>query len=324
VSIGAAQPLNVVAVTGASGFVGRHVAAGFERAGFQVHAFSRQGTEPRTSSMNYLDCDDVARRIQGAQSLVHIAGLAHVPPGRLLDPDRSFHEANVEVAVSMAKACIMAGVEKLVLLSSAGVLGCQSPAGGFDDSTRPNPYDPYTRSKLEGELQVSELALAADLAVAIVRPPMLYGPNAPGTFGRLCAWINNGWPLPLGGIEQRRSFLGVRNLCDALVHTVNARIRGVETMLVADPEPMTAADFARQIARHMGRESRIVSIPAWMLKFALVAAGRGDDFRRLACAFELRPSRMQTLLGWRAPYPVDDELAWSLGSATPADLGVSS
>jgi nucleoside-diphosphate-sugar epimerase len=323
-SSGPTRHLNTVAVTGASGFVGRHVAAGFERAGFQVRAFSRQSTGPLTRSMNYLDCDQVARAIQGSQSLVHIAGLAHVPPGRLLDPDHSFHEANVQVAVSIAKACIKAGVQKLVLLSSAGVLGCQSPPGGFDDSSPPDPYDPYTRSKLEGESRVSELAVAANLAVAIVRPPMLYGPNAPGTFGRMRTWIERGWPLPLGGLDQRRSFLGVRNLCDAMVHTVNGRIGGVETMLVTDPEPMTAADFARQIARHMGRRSRIVSVPAWLLRFALTAAGRGDDFRRLACAFELRPSRIQALLGWRAPYPVDDELAWSLRSATPADLGVTS
>jgi nucleoside-diphosphate-sugar epimerase len=318
VSIDAARALKVVAVTGASGFIGSHAVDTFERAGLRVRAFSRQSSVARVRSLNYLDSESVARAIEGIQTLVHIAGLAHVSSRRMPDADGRFHEANVLVAVSVAKACLMAGVANLVMLSTAGVLGGQSPPGGFEDSSRPDPYDAYTKSKLEGELRVSELASAGNLAVAIIRPPMVYGPNAPGTFSRLCAWIDRGWPVPVGSLDTRRSFLGIRNLCDALLHAANARVQGINAMLVADTEPVTMAEFARQIAHHMGRPSRIVSVPLWLLKCGLVATGRADDIRRLAYPFELHPSRLQTLLGWRVPYPLDAELGWALRSAIAA------
>jgi nucleoside-diphosphate-sugar epimerase len=318
VSIDAARSMKAVAVTGASGFIGRHAADTFERAGLLVRAFSRQPTESRINALNYLDTDGVARALEGIRTLVHIAGLAHVSPRQLLDADGSFHEANVRAAVSVAEACRKAGVESLVLLSTAGVLGKQSPEGGFDDSSPPDPYDPYTRSKLEGELRVSELAAGGNLRVTIIRPPMVYGPKAPGSFSRLCAWIDRGWPLPLGSLDNRRSFIGIRNLCDALLQAVNSTIPGANVMLVADTEPLTTAEFARQIAHYMGSPSRLVSAPLWLLKCALAATGRGEEFRRLAGAFELHPSRIQALLGWRAPYTVEAELSWALRPADAA------
>ena len=306
----AARPRSI-AVTGASGFIGGHAVRTFERAGFEVRALSRAAGGSRFASLDYLDTDAVAYALHGVNVVVHAAGLAHVSKRQLSDPRRAYDEANVRAAVSVAGACVKAGVESLVLLSSAGVLGRESPEGGFDDRTAPNPYDLYTVSKLEGERRVSELAMGSRLAVAVLRPPMVYGPGAPGSFKRLAAWIDRGWPLPLGSIVNRRSFVGVRNLCDAMRAWAIGAISGISTMLVADSVAITAAEFARQIARAKGRRAHFLAVPPWVLRVAFGAVGRLDNYRRLGGSFELHPSRLRELLGWHPPYALADELSWS-------------
>ncbi|MGB6353079.1 MAG: NAD-dependent epimerase/dehydratase family protein [Steroidobacteraceae bacterium] len=303
-----------IAVSGASGFIGHHVAAAFRNAGATVRGFSRGDRHPDLIQLNYLDMDSAVRALDGVEVLVHVAGLAHVSSKSLDDPSAKYREANVKVAVGMARAGIQAGVRKFILLSSAGVLGQASPPGGFGDSSPAKPYDAYTASKWEAERQVLDAA-GIHIAVSILRPPMVYGAGAPGSYRRLCNWIDRGLPLPLASITARRSFIGIRNLCDLLM-TIAASDRDVPrdlpSMLVADSEPLTVADFARRIAGVRGRRVRLLPVPSWLLERSLAAAGLQEEYRRLALPFELAPSRAREIFEWRPPYSTNEELSWAL------------
>ncbi len=303
-----------VAVTGASGFIGRTCRRRFQDAGATVRGFTRATVHPDLIPINYLDMDSAVRALDGVEILVHIAGLAHVSPKSLDNPPARYREGNVNVAVSMAKASIQAGVRKFILLSSAGVLGQASPPGGFNDASPAMPYDAYTASKWEAEQQVLKVT-GGSMAVSILRPPMVYGAGAPGSYRRLCKWIERGLPLPLASIVARRSFVGIRNLCDLLI-TIAASSREVPrdlpAMLVADANPLTVADFARQIASVRGRRARLIPVSSWLLERTLVAAGLQEEYRRLALPFELAPSRAREFFGWQPPYSTSEELTWAL------------
>jgi len=304
--------MKTIAVTGASGFIGRHVAAAFRSAGFEVRALTRKAYGENSVAVDYLDGDALARALEGVGVLVHTAGLAHVSARRLDDPAAEFHRANVGVAASVTGACIRSGVQSMVLLSSAGVLGKESPAGGFDDSSPPAPYDWYTASKREAEDRVSSLAAASNLQVIILRPPTVYGPSAPGSFSRLCSWVARGWPIPFGAIVSRRSFLGIRNLCDAIRIAANSGLSGVSTMLVADSSAMTTAELAQLIAAAMHKSLHLLSVPPQLLEWGLWTVGLAEEYRRLGSAFELYPSRMGAQLGWQPPYTSSEEVIWAL------------
>jgi nucleoside-diphosphate-sugar epimerase len=302
-----------VGITGASGFIGRHVAAAFRDAGSTVRAFSRAAAGPDLIPLNYRDPESVARAFDGMDAVVHIAGLAHVSPKSLDDPLSRYRESNVDLSVAMMQSSIRAGVGRFVLLSSAGVLGRASPTGGFDDSSPAMPYDAYTTSKFEAEQRVLQAA-EGNISLAILRPPMVYGPGAPGSYRRLCRWIDRGLPLPLASIAARRSVLGIRNLCDLLVSIVGSAReipRELSTMLVADPEPVGVAEFARQIALVRGRPARLLWMPQKLLEWGLRAARLEEEYRRLALPFELTPSRVRTLFDWRPPHTTIEELAWA-------------
>jgi nucleoside-diphosphate-sugar epimerase len=228
-----------------------------------------------------------------------------------MDPMAQFHRSNVEAAVSMLKASLRAGVRKFIFLSSAGVLGQASPPGGFTDASQVDAYDPYTRSKSDAEQKLRGL-MEGNLQLAVVRPPMVYGRGAPGSYRRLCRWIDRGLPLPLGNIATRRSYVGVRNLCDLLV-TIAASAPAAEAppLLVADPRPLSVAEFATQIAAVRGRRARLLPVPVSLLRFGLRSVGLQDEFRRLALPFELAPSEAERLFGWHPPYTTTEELGFA-------------
>lgn len=304
--------MKTIAVTGASGFIGRHVVATFRSAGLEVRALTRRPYGENSVVVDYLDADAMARALEGVDVLVHTAGLAHVSARRLDHPAAQFHAANVDAATRVAGACIRSGVPGMVLVSSAGVLGKESPVGGFDDSSPPAPYDLYTTSKREAEERVSSLAAHGKLRLIMLRPPTVYGPDAPGSFRRLCSWVARGWPIPFGAVRGRRSFLGIRNLCDAIRMAADSSSSGVSPMLVADSAAMTTAEFAQLIAAAMHKSLHLLSVPPSLLEWGLRRVGLGEEYRRLASPFELHPSRMGAQLGWQPPYTSAEEVAWAL------------
>lgn len=300
-----------IVVTGANGFVGRQLSTALLAAGYSVRGLVRTSRDGAADvrSVDYSDPASISVALHGADCVVHVAGLAHVDSRHLARAEEAFRCANVAVSRHVATACVMADVPRIVLLSSAGVLGPESPAGGFTDLSPAQPYDPYTRSKLAAERTVTEIALPAGIGLTILRPPMIYGDQAPGSFARLSRLLDQGWPLPVGALEARRSAIGIYNLCEAIIAALESDACGAEPILVADEPPVTVADFVRELARARARVVRVPAVPAGLLKFALVVLGRRADYRRLFGAFELRLGLAQRKLGWAPRHTLSEQLA---------------
>src|SRR5579872_3719194 len=198
--------MSIVAVSGATGFVGHHLCEDLRVRGHEVRCVSR----PLLSS------GDLKLALAGCQAFVHLAARAHVLRERSADPQAEFAEANVQLTRSAATAALQAKVPRFIFLSSAGVLGATSPPEGFTDASPPRPHDPYSASKLAAE-QWLGTALGPSLELAILRPPLIYGAGARGNLMRLLQLALRGWPLPLGALRAPRSLLAVRNLTDLII-----------------------------------------------------------------------------------------------------------
>src|SRR5205085_5865694 len=91
------------------------------------------------------------------------------------------------------------------------------------------------------------------LRLAVLRPPLVYGPGVKANFLALMRAIARGWPLPLGAIANRRSVIYVGNLVDAI-----ARCLGAEgTYLVSDGEPVSTPQLCRELGDALGRPARL-------------------------------------------------------------------
>ena len=156
-------------VTGASGFIGGHFCQRLRNAGVQVETLS-----PQLS-------DDWHEVLEGAEVCFHLGGLAH---------DRAGSDQVVAVnALQTQKlfvACMEAGVERFVWLSSIKVLGDVAPEALLVEA----PYDPhgvYAQSKMQGERELFAAMnqLATPDRLAIVRPPLVYGPGVKANFASM-------------------------------------------------------------------------------------------------------------------------------------------
>lgn len=298
-------------ITGASGFVGRHLVAIARDAGWAVRPVARAqsacaGDEVVRSPRE----EDWAYAFRDADVVVHLAARAHRLRRREAADSSAFERINVNLTERVCRAAIQSGVRRLILLSSAGVLGNRSPKGGFADDSPPSPHDAYTRSKLNAELRAARFSDRLDLV--ILRAPLVYGPDAPGNFGRLVAAVRRRLPIPSCLLNTRRSMIGVRNLCDALmVAAENPHAPGAP-MLVSDLEDVKLRDVVRAIADELAEDLRIVPAPLWAVRTLGAMIGRSSDVRRLTNPLVLQPKRMTSDLGWAPPFSWREEVAWSI------------
>jgi len=246
-----------IGLVGASGFIGRAVSGRLEAAGHRVERIGRDALD-RT-----LDGDPapLIAALAGCDAVINCAGRAHVlaHEGAALAEER-FMAVNRDLAQAIGWAARSAAVPRMIHVSSVAAIASHSaPGQPIDDDTPPAPGTPYGRSKLAGDEQVLALA-TADFLPAVLRPPAVFGPDARGWFPLFLAAARRGAPLPLGRIENRRSFAYVGNVADAIVHSIDGHWTGAH--IVTDSEPMSSAAFYRLLLAAAGHSNRIWPLPA--------------------------------------------------------------
>src|SRR5690606_24496483 len=138
------------------------------------------------------------------------------------------------------------------------------------------PDTPYTRSKVQGEQALQALYADAAPRLAIVRPPMVFGPACPGNFARLRKLLQTGIPLPFAAVDARRSFIYVENLADLLLHLA-PHPAGHGVILAGDGSDCTVPELLRAMAGELGRPARLFPVPpAWLRGGARLAGLRRE------------------------------------------------
>ncbi len=191
-------------LTGATGFLGRHLAAHFTNAGVRLRAlvrpqsdaaFLRQLGVELVLSPDINDHAALAQACRGCHAVVHAAG--HF---RMWGNLCRFWQTNVGGTDALLRAARQAGVRRLLLVSSAAVVG-RPAAGRIVDETHPcRPQDAYQRTKWEAEQLALAYGRSGPLEVVVVRPGALYGPWGRYAFNRLFFEDPlRGWRIMVGG-----------------------------------------------------------------------------------------------------------------------------
>lgn len=314
----------VVLVTGASGFLGRSLVNGALKRGWRVHAAVRPGSAsglPGPATVHEIDLTaDIERwrkAMSGVDWVIHAAARAHILRETASDPARAFNELNVQATRTLATAAADRGVRRFVFVSSIGVNGSTSGARPFDERTGEHPATPYAISKRDAE-QVLR-SMPGPLETVIVRPPLVYGPHVKANFLRLLRMVDRGIPLPFGALKNRRSFICVENLTDLLLTCAMHPAAAGKTFLASDGSDFSTPQLMRELAVRMRRSSRLIPVPAALLRWSATLAGRRSLFEQLCCSLEVDGSSARQTLEWRPPLApeaaLDAMVQWYLGAA---------
>lgn len=296
----------LVALTGATGFIGRHLLKGLSAQGYRLRVLLRRPTMMPEGCASVLVGDlarpyNMSEALAGVDAVIHSAGIPHAMTGLPEDDYRLF---NTEATVRFARAAERAGVKRFVFLSSIRAQCGATAESVLTEDQEPRPTDAYGRSKLEAEKGLAE----TDLDWATLRLALVYGPGVQGNMARLLKLAQSPYPLPLASLKAQHSLLGLDNLVAAVDCVLSASTPLRRPFIVADPSPLSVGEIVAALRQGLGRRARLFYVPRPVLKTALRAIGHADGVEPLFGSLVADPSALQRL-DWTPPVATQQGLA---------------
>ncbi len=284
-----------IALTGATGFIGRYLLHALSESGCRVRVLLRRPT------MLPVDCasavigdlarpQNMAAALADVDAVVHSAGISLAASGL---PEDDYRALNTEGTIALARASLRAGVRRFVLLSSIRAQSGPSAAAVLTEESEPAPTDAFGRSKLAAEQGLA----GVDLDWVALRLTLAYGPGVQGNMGRLIRLARTPLPLPFSALTARRSLLSLANLVAAIECVLATAEPLRRPLIVADPEPVSVAGMVAAMRRGLGRRPNLFPLAPRLLRTGLNLAGHPEFFDQLASPLVADTAALKRL-GW--------------------------
>jgi nucleoside-diphosphate-sugar epimerase len=311
-----------ILVTGASGFIGKALIKELISTGHKVKALARKEIPSLPSNVEQIIINDLVQTLLYSKSkvmeialgeidiVVHLAAKAHVSSDNTESSLLEYRNVNTLVTLELAKKALQSKVKRFIFLSSVGVMGAISK-NPFSEVDKPNPYSVYTKSKLEAEVGLLNLSLTSNLDVVIIRPPLVYGLNAPGNFGKLLRLVKIPIPLPFGNIDNKRSLLALDNLVNFIILCLDLKKSNKaknQVFLISDKLDISTSDLIRVVAESQYTKPWLFPFPVKWLESIAKIFGREDMSRQLLGSLQIDNSKANDLLGWNPVTTIEHQL----------------
>ncbi|NVK02499.1 MAG: SDR family oxidoreductase [Oceanospirillaceae bacterium] len=307
-----------ILVTGANGFVGRHVCLMLEKT-FEVVAavrndlalteLSREANGAHIEVVGEIDGDtDWEAALSGVDVVIHAAARAHVMGEQAGEGLAAYRSVNVDGSTALARQAVQVGVKRFIYLSSIKVNGEQTfPSRPFRSDNEPAPEDDYGQSKTEAEKALKEISAESDMELVIIRPPLVYGSGVKGNFSTLMRIARTRVPLPFGCISNRRSLVSVNNLTSLLTVCLTHPNAANRTFLVSDDQDLSTTELIANLRVAAGRSPRLICLPVNLCGLLLRLVGLKRMAERLFGSLQVDITDTKRMLKWYPPYDALEE-----------------
>lgn len=305
--------MSTILITGATGFIGRNLCALVKEKGYSVLVAIRNNVRNLSGVDEYIQVGDIdestdwRQALAGVDTVIHLAARAHIVRESVVDSLEAFRKVNVRGTERLARMAAKAGVRRFIFISSVKVNG-EGSTRPYSENDTPKPQDAYGISKREAEDSLARTAAETGLQVVILRLPLVYGPGVKANFKSLIKIIGIGLPLPLKMVNNRRSFLYVGNLADAIIVCVGHPLAADETFMVSDCADVSTPDLIKMIACAIGRKAVLFSLNPGFLKALCKIMGRGEELEKLTGTLVVDSSKIKNLLGWKPRFTMEEAI----------------
>lgn len=294
------RPTGSVLITGANGFVGRHLTQRLISQNIPLKLVVREAARlpaawRDNSNITVVELGDLgacadselAGALTGVDAVVHLAGIS---ASRGLDP-QEYQKQNAEMTDRLCLQAEKSGVSVFINMSSIFAVSGSTHAGIVSDETPAEPKTEYGRSKRAGELYVNKLAHKGMFAVSL-RPPLVIAPDAGGNWKQLMRLAASGIPLPFASLDNRRTYCGIETLVDAIMVLVlqNWPASKSGSYALAERGAVSLADTLRLLRSGMSVPRRLYYFPSFVFGLLSGMPGLGARFQSLAgdCEIDAR------------------------------------
>jgi nucleoside-diphosphate-sugar epimerase len=316
-----------ILVTGATGFIGSYLLQILSQHKFHITAAVRKNLSHSLSKPirivkvgNIDEKTDWQEALQGIDIVIHLAARAHIINETIPNPEAEFIKVNTQGTANLVKQSIQAGVKHFIFISSIGAMTTQSDRILTENSPC-HPDSPYGRSKLQAEQALIELAKDSNMTWTILRPTLVYGLGNPGNMERLMKLIKRGLPLPFGAVKNRRSFVFVGNLVDAIITCLDHPNAANQIFLISDNQAVSTPQLIRLIAQQIQQPCQLLPVPTILLRFLGYLGDRVESITgknlpfntynidRLLGSLTVDSRYIQKTLNWQPPFTLEQGLA---------------
>ncbi len=309
-----------VLVTGANGFVGNCLCRELIEQGFTVRAAVRSAEKTALLPKEVESCivgevgpdTDWSVALDGVDSIVHLAGLAHTIKDKSIDSLQEYRRINSVGTEHLAKIAVQYGVRRLIFVSSIKVNGEYTSTGSsgkmqrFKEESAPSPQDYYAVSKWEAEQSLRKIEKDSGVEVVILRLPLIYGPAVKANFLSLLKLVDSNMPLPLAALKNCRSFLYLGNLVDIIITCMGHPLAAGETFLVSDCQDVSTPDLIKMIAFAMNKKPILFSLHPIILKTLCKILRKTEELEKLTGTLLVDSSKIRNLLGWKPKFTMEE------------------
>ena len=224
-----------ILITGSSGYLGSHFIKDNAKK-YCISCFSLQSQHIEDINFQKLD------------AVLHFAGIVH--QGQKVS-SCEYERVNIKYPVELATLAKANGVRQFVFISSISVYGSMEY---IDEKSNCNPHTKYGHSKFQAENRLMELN-DSQFTVSILRIPMVYGPQAPGNIQSVFKLVKYLPIIPLGNINNERSFISIQNLTYSIDRVLNCQKGGI--FLLADDETISTSSLVSILIKGI-KKNRII------------------------------------------------------------------
>lgn len=301
-----------ILVTGASGFIGRHLCRRLLREGYELTALSRSGTNfPNATNitMDFTREGEFLLNLKNIDAVIHLAARVHSIKDPVQDKRNGYAVLNKDVTSRLVALSAANGVHRFIHISSIDVNGSHTLVNRpFTEEDPPKPHDLYSISKYEAEQALVILREKIAMEVTILRPPPVYGPGGIENFTRLVKLIRTRIPLPIRQIQNKRSFIYVENLVDAIILCATTKRVVNDTYLVSDGDDLSTPQLVYKIATALNISVHLLPFPLSVIRLVLKLFSKEHVFERFISSRRIDISKIRNELGWTPPYTVEEGL----------------
>ena len=301
--------MNKIIVTGASGFIGNSICKTLSSQEYIVCGTVRKKILASNSKIKYIKVGDITLKkdwkniLRGYDCLIHCAGAL---PSSKLSLEK-YLLINSESTKRIAEQCVIAGVKRIIFLSTIGILGSNTNnRKPFLYSDTPNPNGSYAISKYEAEKELYKISKKTGLEIVIIRLPLVYGMDTNGNIANLIKLIKCKLPLPFGLIKNKKSLIGIDNLVDFITCCIHHPNASGKTFLVSDFEDVSLKHLIYCIASNMNISVRIFPFPILLLNILGKIIGKKKEILKLIQSLQVDIDYTKKTLNWFPPFTFEE------------------
>jgi len=256
----------IIVITGSSGFIGSRLLTCLSNESDNIRLLVRS----IDTSLQYeqVECDLESGHIPsdfffGVSTVFHLAGFAH--DMRTSKNVASIYQSiNVNATIKLAELAVKSGVKKFIFVSSVKAGGGSTFGVCASEKDQGDPEGVYGKTKREAELKLLKIGKESGMHVSIIRPSLVYGPNAKGNLQLMLSGIKKGWFPPLPETSNKKSMIHVDDLVRAILLVADDNRANGEIFIATDGIPISSREIYNNMCSALGK-----SIPKWSVPKSL-------------------------------------------------------